>query len=279
MKQRIIAAQPGIYQDFRSVQVSPAVDSLTLVRAAHDAEVRVVFTKTASLSGIHEGMLFLGRAEGEKELPQFPDEPGADPPKTPKEQRAWEIKFKHYPDEVFAVAPGVLAGKTQDRQSAAFRNASTHILARELTEAEVRISLADGHVYIAHDWLCDPSGFAFIAENNLGVYEMGDNVPMMNTMLQARLPIPAKLKLFRNDAVVAEVTDSKLNFAVKQDGAYRLEAWLTIDGEDHALDLFESALYHESAQLQDAARRCSAERRSSQGYRLYGWRPCGRRQT
>ena len=140
MKQRIVAAQPGIYQDFRSVHVSPAVDSLTLVRAARDAEVRVVFTKTASLSGIHEGVLFLGRAEGKKELPQFPDEPGADPPKTPKEQRAWEIKFKHYPDEVFAVAPVVLAGKTQDRQSAAFRNASVHILARELTETEVRLS-------------------------------------------------------------------------------------------------------------------------------------------
>ena len=65
---------------------------------------------------------------------------------------------------------------------------------------------------------------------------------MMNTMLQARLPIPAKLKLFRNDAVVAEVTDSKLNFAVKQDGAYRLEAWLTIDGEDHPW-IYSNPLY------------------------------------
>jgi acetyl esterase/lipase len=242
MKQRSVAALPGIYQDFRSVRASHPVDSLTLVRAARDAGAQVVLTKTPSLSGIHEGVLFLGGPESEKEPLQFPDEPTADPPKTPKEQRDWETKFKHYPDEVFAVAPAVFAGKSQDRQSAAFRNASMHILARELSETEVRTSLAEGHVYIAHDWLCDPAGFAFIAENNLGVYEMGDNVPLMNTMVQVRLPIPAKLKLLRNDAVVAEVTDSKLNFAVKQEGAYRLEAWLSIDGEDHPW-IYSNPLY------------------------------------
>src|SRR6202051_3030918 len=78
MKQRSVAALPGIHQDFRSVRASHPVDSLTLVRAARDAGAQVVLTKTPSLSGIHEGVLFLGGPESEKEPLQFPDEPTAD---------------------------------------------------------------------------------------------------------------------------------------------------------------------------------------------------------
>jgi len=47
-----------------------------------------------------------------------------------------------------------------------------------------------------------------------------------------RLPIAAKIKLIHGNAIVAEANGSRLSFAVKDPGAYRLEAWLTIDGED-----------------------------------------------
>src|SRR6202012_6097566 len=78
-----------------------------------------------------------------------------------------------------------------------FRNTSTHILARELTEDSIRESLANGHAYVAHDWLCDPTGFFFLGSNSLGVFDMGDTVgtgPVAGTIrLDAYVPVPAKL--------------------------------------------------------------------------------------
>src|SRR6185295_6300751 len=43
-------------------------------------------------------------------------------------------------------------GVTFDPYEVAFRNLSTHILARELTAAAVRESLIAGRAYVAHDW-------------------------------------------------------------------------------------------------------------------------------
>jgi len=192
-----------------------------------------------------------------------------------KHSREWHhlvSKFKLYPDEVFGAATGVPAllgrwdretavrpftgiatnearqnqifnGTTFDPFAVAFRNTSTHILARELTEADIRASLAEGHVYVAHDWLCDPTGFTLIAENSLGVFDIGDTVPLMNgVQLRARLPVPAKVKLLRNGSVLAETNDSKIEFTAKEEGAYRLEAWLTVDGEELPW-IFSNPLY------------------------------------
>jgi acetyl esterase/lipase len=107
-----------------------------------------------------------------------------------------------------------------------------HILARALTETEIRKSLEEGRFYLAHDWLCDPAGFMFVAENGLGAFEIGDHAPFANTTIEARVPIPARLRLLRNGEMIAEVNDSKISHAVTEEGDYRLEAWLKIDGED-----------------------------------------------
>ncbi len=183
--------------------------------------------------------------------------------KDPKEWGKLVNLQKRYPDEVFAAGTDVLPGflekwdritQTQvftgvaandahqnqifndvvfDRYYVALRHASTHILARELTEADIRESLREGRAYVSHDWLCDPTGFTFVANNNLGVFDMGDHIPMQNnTRLTATLPLPAKIKLIRNGKVIAEAKDSRFQYTVKEEGAYRLEAWLTIDGED-----------------------------------------------
>jgi hypothetical protein len=117
--------------------------------------------------------------------------------------------------------------------SVSFRNLCTHILARELTEPEVRQALRDGHVYVSHDWLCDPTGFALGAVNNLGVFPMGDTAVMTgNTRVVGLTPLPAKLKLIHHGVVVQETAGTNLTFVPKEPGAYRLEAWLTVDGED-----------------------------------------------
>ncbi|MBI3851727.1 MAG: alpha/beta hydrolase fold domain-containing protein [Verrucomicrobia bacterium] len=127
----------------------------------------------------------------------------------------------------------VIGGTTIDPYDVSFRHLSTHILARGLTEPEIRRALRDGNVYVSHDWLCDPTGFAFGAANNLGVYPMGDTIPFLGTTrLAAVTPLAAKLKLIYNGKVVEETTGTNLNFSAKDAGAYRLEAWLTVDGEE-----------------------------------------------
>lgn len=122
---------------------------------------------------------------------------------------------------------------TLDPYEVSFRNLSTHILARELTEPAIKQALREGHVYVSHDWLCDPKGFIFVAQNNLGVFNMGDPVTMVGTTrMLVQTPIPARIKLFHNGALKEEQTGSLTTFETKTPGTYRVEAWLSVDGEE-----------------------------------------------
>ncbi len=183
-----------------------------------------------------------------------------------KDTNRWRMAlddYRAFPDEFFAASPDyhreifakwdqelhkkaftgigandahqnmILNGVTFDPYEISFRNLVTHILAQDLTEPLVREALTNGHAYVAHDWLCDPSGFVFGAKNNLGVFSMGDTAPMQgSTSVMALSPVPAKLRLLHNGSVVAETIGTNLNFQAKEPGAYRLEAWLTVDGEE-----------------------------------------------
>lgn len=116
-----------------------------------------------------------------------------------------------------------------------FRNSSTHVLATKLDEASLRAALQAGHVYVAHDWMGDPTGFRFEAHNADGLphANMGDEVKLTPGLkLTARLPLPAYVRLMRYGKEVA-TADGKTEFeyAVMELGAYRLEAWLKLDGE------------------------------------------------
>jgi acetyl esterase/lipase len=127
----------------------------------------------------------------------------------------------------------IINGVTFDPYEVSFRNLTTHILARELTEEAVVEALREGRAYVAHDWLCDPTGFAFHAANNLGVYTMGDPAPFLGTTrLHAYTPAPARLKLFHNGALIETAHGTNLTFRATETGAYRLEAWLNIAGEE-----------------------------------------------
>ena len=110
---------------------------------------------------------------------------------------------------------------------------ATHLLLKDLNEASVRQALRQGHAFVAHDWLCDATGFAFIAERGgkrIGV--MGDDVKL-ETGLKLRLaaPVAGTIKLFRNGQVVQEAIADKLDFAATEAGIYRVEIWLTLDSE------------------------------------------------
>jgi acetyl esterase/lipase len=187
--------------------------------------------------------------------------------------------FKAFPDECFGASesrwpdilakwdretqrrrfPGIAAndahqnqvfqGVTFDPYAVSFRNLTTHLLARELTEPAVREALREGRCYVAHDWLCDPTGFAFGAANNLGFFDMGDPVTMTGTTrLMAQTPLPAKLRVIHRGAVVHETNSARLNFKAGQPGPYRLEAWLDVAGEPRPW-IYSNPVYLEQPSL------------------------------
>jgi len=132
--------------------------------------------------------------------------------------------------------PGdVLARLDTDPYVISFRNSATHVLAPRLDEPTLRAALKAGHAFVAHDWMCDATGFRFAASDSRGGQTaiMGDEVKLADGLrLTAKLPLPAYIRLLRYGKEVAK-SDGKaeFEFAVKEAGAYRLEAWLELDGE------------------------------------------------
>lgn len=132
--------------------------------------------------------------------------------------------------------PGdVLAKLDFDPYYRSFRNSSTHVLAPRLDEAAIRGALRAGHAYVAHDWMCDATGFRFEAVDRRGelAASMGDEVKRSDGLkLTARLPAPAYIRLLCQGQEVAKLEgQADFEFEVKEPGAYRLEAWLKLDGE------------------------------------------------
>ncbi len=119
-----------------------------------------------------------------------------------------------------------------------FRDVSTHILAPELTETALRRALAGGHAYVAHDFLGDPEGFAWIAERGgrrVGI--LGDEVRLAPGLrLVAEAPLPCRLRVLRDGEPIREATGEgpgrRLEIEVDEVGVYRVEAWVAIDGEE-----------------------------------------------
>jgi hypothetical protein len=147
-----------------------------------------------------------------------------------------------------ALRPGIRT-MTKDRQpgdelaridldpySRSFLNVSTHILALELTEPAIRRALRDGHAYVSHDWICDPTGFRFETVDGLDGSPrglMGDEVKLSPTLrLVAQAPVSCRIRLLRGGQTIEDRAGDRLEAAVKEPGVYRVEAWLTLDGED-----------------------------------------------
>ena len=110
---------------------------------------------------------------------------------------------------------------------------NTHILTPQLDEKSVREALRNGHAYVAHNWLCEASGFAFIAEaKGRRVAVMGDEVKLTEGLkFKVETPVACTLKLLRNGELMQTAHSDKLEFAPTTAGVYRLEAWLELDGE------------------------------------------------
>jgi hypothetical protein len=131
--------------------------------------------------------------------------------------------------------PGdVLARVDLDPYGRSFRGVSTHILAPKLSEPALRRALGEGHAYVSHDWMCDPTGFRFewLSGASTSVV-MGDEVPLSpGARIAAWFPVPCKIRLIEGGRLVTEQTGDRLDVAVNEPGVYRIETWLTLDGED-----------------------------------------------
>src|SRR5262245_31853575 len=154
---------------------------------------------------------------------------GESPRKVTTEQapRVAEMLKNKAPNEV-------IARLDFDPYDRSLRYVTTHLLMRgELTESSVRQALRQSHAYVAHDWLCDPTGFAFIAESGgkrAGV--MGDVVKIAKGMkIRLEAPVAGQIKLFLNGRVIHKAESDRLSFAVDGPGVYRAEVWLEVDGE------------------------------------------------
>jgi len=131
--------------------------------------------------------------------------------------------------------PGELIARLDfDPYERSMRYVSTHILSPELTEAAIRAVLKQGHVYVAHDWLCDSTGFVFVAGNpTRPTAVMGDEIKFRRGLvLTAATPLKCLMKLIRNGELVQKSNANRMSFTVKKPGVYRIEAWLEVDGEE-----------------------------------------------
>jgi hypothetical protein len=130
----------------------------------------------------------------------------------------------------------VLARVDLDPYSRSFRNVSTHVLATELSEPALRRALREGHAYVSHDWICDPTGFRFESVDGPGDSPrglMGDEVNGSPTLrLVAQFPASCRIRLLRDGRTIEDRVGERLDVAVKMPGVYRVEGWLTLDGEE-----------------------------------------------
>jgi len=120
-----------------------------------------------------------------------------------------------------------------------FHDVSTHILASKLGETEVRKALMEGHAYVAHDWMCDPTGFVFGAVRGNGSPDkalsvvMGDEVQFGKDLrLVAEFPLDCEIRVIKNGESVSRSRGSRLDYPPEGPGVYRVEGWLTLDTED-----------------------------------------------
>ena len=143
--------------------------------------------------------------------------------------------------------PGDIVARVDvDPYERSFWNSSTHVLAPKLDEPALRAALKAGHAFVAHDWMCEAAGFRFeaIAADGKAVGLMGDEVKQADGLkLQAQLPLACTTRLMRGGVQVAEISgQNRAEFPVKEPGVYRLEAWLTLDGESRPW-IFANPIY------------------------------------
>lgn len=132
--------------------------------------------------------------------------------------------------------PGDIVARVDiDPYERSFWNTSTHVLAPKLDEPTLRLALKAGHAFVAFDWMCEATGFRFeaIGANDTLAGIMGDELKLTTGLrLRAQFPLACQTRLLRNGIQMAQTAgQDRAEFPLQETGVYRLEAWLTVDGE------------------------------------------------
>jgi hypothetical protein len=212
-------------QDYPQEVIAVQQDYLTQVIAKWDQDLQTHRLTGVAANDCHHNQVFTLKAIGSEELEVaiFGDQP-----------RRVNVKQAPQITELLrGKQPGELIAKLDfDPYERSMRYVNTHILAHELNEPAVRQALKQGHAYVAHDWLCDATGFAYVAERGKQVARMGDEVTWYKDLrLRVETPLPGIIKLIRDGKIAQESRGSSLSFAPTEPGVYRVEVWLEIDAE------------------------------------------------
>lgn len=112
------------------------------------------------------------------------------------------------------------------------RFVTTHVLARELTEAEVLEALRVGRAFVGFDMLADSTGFEWRAQSVVGEATMGETIEYLPGLrLRAASPQACRFTVLRGDAPVYTAEGRRLEWKPPGPGVYRVEAELAICGD------------------------------------------------
>lgn len=119
-----------------------------------------------------------------------------------------------------------------DRYQRSLRFVNTHLLAKELTESSLVDALKSGRAFIAFDMIADARGFVFLAKTDGAQSVMGESMPYSDgTIFHAESPLPVKFRLVRNGEKIAEQEGRRFEYAISEEGVYRMEAYVDILGD------------------------------------------------
>ena len=120
-----------------------------------------------------------------------------------------------------------LLGIQLDPYATSFRLVRMHVLIEQgkaFDETSLMEALRAGHCYIGFDFLGDPSGFVFEAENGK---IQGDEVSLdATTRLRVHTPVPGRIVILKDGAVwVDESGIASKEVAISERGIYRVEIY------------------------------------------------------
>lgn len=121
-----------------------------------------------------------------------------------------------------------LIGLKLDPYERSFRTVRTHVLIRKdkgLSRESLLEALSQGHCYVAFDIFSDARGFDFRLSNSDKI--MGDEIPSASQpKLQVRTPLPARILMIKNGAVIEQKSGNAAEFSPDGAGTYRVEVYL-----------------------------------------------------
>jgi hypothetical protein len=96
----------------------------------------------------------------------------------------------------------------------------------ETARSQLYQAIRECRLFCANVRWGDPKGFEFYAENGTTRGMAGETIELTDqTILKVNLPRVRTIKIIGNGRLLAETRTDKMDFAVTEPGAYRVEAW------------------------------------------------------